>query len=215
MPNKFYSRLTISLLVLGLCAFVGASAYRALRIRTRIFETLRVDVVVATRDIRIGERIEQGDVRLAELPGNFPVACFRDKSLVVWHRLILPILEGNVVCPNHLAIEEQDTFTWPPNMRAVSVAIGEIVGTTDLLRPGTRVDVLLSTHPYGRRERSATLLKSVCEILVTSGPKKSPGGLRQIFAVLLLSPEDAQKLSRARRRGQIGLSVLDEFSRCI
>ena len=208
-----HDRLTISLLALALFAHVSAGVYRTSHVRTNVSETPRADFVVATRDIVIGKRIEQGDVSLSKLPGNSPAACFRDKSLVVGHRVILPISEGNPVCPSHLAIKDEDTFTWPPDMRAVSVAVGEIVGTTGFLEAGTHVDVLLSRTLKGRRERTTTVLKNVCEIVVAQVP--STGSLRPSVSVLLLSPDDAQKLARVRRRGEIRLSVLHRLQSCM
>ena len=202
------------LLALALCAFVTAGVYRILHIRTKDSETSRVDVVVATRDLRPEERIGEGDIKIAQLQRNdFPRACFRDKSLVVGHRVILPISEGNIICPSDLATEDEKNFTWP-EMRAVSVAVGEIVGTTDSPEPGTHVDILLTRTLNGGRERTTTVLKNVCEIAVAKGP--STGRLRQsVSVVLLLSPDDALKVAQARRRGEIRLSVLYGLPNCL
>jgi Flp pilus assembly protein CpaB len=208
--------LVIGPLALALCAFVTAGVHHILHIRTKDSETSRVDVVVATHDLGPEERIGEEDIKIAiaKLQRNdFPLACFRDKSLVVGHRVILPISEGNIICPSDLATKDEKNFTWP-EMRAVSVTVGEIVGTTDFPEAGTHVDILLTRTLNGGRERTTTVLKNACEIAVAEGP--STGGLRQsVSVVLLLSPDHALKVAQGRRRGEIRLSVLFGLPNCL
>jgi len=200
--------------LLALCTLVTVAVYRILHLGTRDSETSRVDVAVATRDLRPEERIGEGDIKIAQLPGNeIPPACFRDKSQVGGHQVILPISKGNIIRHSDLATTEESHFRWP-DMRAVSVGVGEIVSTTGFLEPGTRVDVLLSRAPKGGRKRTTTVLKNVCEIVAAQGP--SPGALRQSVSIfLLLSPDDAQKLAQVRQSGQIRLSVLQGLPSCM
>ena len=201
--------------LLALAAFVTLGVYRILDIRTTDSEASRVDVVVTTRDLMPEERIGEGDIKIVhQLPGkDFPPACFRDKSQVGGHRVILPISKGDIVCQSHLATINESDFRWP-DMRAVSVAVGEIVSTTGFLEPGMRVDVLLNRTSKGVRKRTATVLKNVCEIVVAQG--LSPSALLPSVSVfLLLSPADAQKLAQVRQSGQIRLSVLRGLPSCM
>jgi Flp pilus assembly protein CpaB len=75
----------------------------------------------------------------------------------------------------------------PPGMRAVSVCVKKVVAVTDLVFPGTRLDVLLAT----------TVLENVAVIAVDRQRHCTP------VITLLLSPDDAQKLTGAKGRIQL------------
>src|SRR5690349_21859904 len=126
---------------------------------------------------------------------------------------MLPVMRGDVICPRNLAIEVEDDLA-RPDMRAVSVSVSGIVGSTGFVQRGAHVDVLLSGDP--RREHATTVLKNVCVIAMAQEPEHNSVGLSQMVSLfLLLSPDDAQKLARFERHGKIRLSVLDGFSSCM
>jgi pilus assembly protein CpaB len=204
--------LFIGLPVLMLCVLVSAGVYGILRFRTKVSEASRVDVLVAARDLRAGEQIEERDIQVANLPVNtLPQGCIGDKSLALGHTVMLPVAKGDLICRRNLAVEDEHSFT-QPDMRAVLVPANEIVGSTGLVKRGTHVDVLLSLEPRGRRERTITVLKNARVIALAQEPENNSVGLHQMASVfLLLSPDDAQKLARLRRHGKIRLSVLNGF----
>jgi pilus assembly protein CpaB len=121
----------------------GAQAYGAL-----------VEVVVTTRDIAAGERIEPADIRLAELPRDLvpdgaisrlePGATARD-----------PLVAGEAIVPARLATlgAEGLAASLAPDERAVAIPID---GHRPELRIGQRVDVLASTPPSSTATRPDT-----------------------------------------------------------
>jgi pilus assembly protein CpaB len=95
-------------------------------------------------------------------------------------------------------------------MRAVSVRVNEIVSVAGFVTPGTRVDVLLTGTPTGGTEpQTTTVLKNVA--VIAAGPRleRSVTGEAQTSAVitLLVSPDDAQRLTLASAEGHIQLSL--------
>ena len=97
----------------------------------------------------------------------------------------------------------------PPGMRAVSVRVSDVIGVVGFVMPGTRVDVLLLTgNPTsGSEEQTTTVLENVA--VIASGQKldRSSSGEPQNTPVitLLVSPEDAKKLTLACSKGRIRL----------
>ena len=98
----------------------------------------------------------------------------------------------------------------PPGMRAVSVRVNEVVQVAGFVGPGTRVDVLVSGNPTGSNEPVITTLLENIEVLA-AGQKmeRNASGEPQTVPVitLLVSPEDAQKLTLASNEGHIQLAL--------
>jgi pilus assembly protein CpaB len=98
----------------------------------------------------------------------------------------------------------------PPGMRAVSVRVNDVVSVAGFVVPGTRVDVLLTGNPTGaNQEQTTTVLENVAVIATGPTLARTPSGEPQISAVitLLVSPDDAQKLTLAQAQGRIQLSL--------
>jgi pilus assembly protein CpaB len=95
-------------------------------------------------------------------------------------------------------------------MRAVSVRVNEVVAVAGFVVPGTRVDVLLTGNPTGTNEPLTTTVLENVEVLA-AGQKlqRSAQGEPQSVPVitLLVSPEDAQKLTMASNEGRIQLAL--------
>src|SRR6184192_3220665 len=135
--------LMIGFVALALGAIVSYSVYRTLQSRTGGDAPPGVDIVVAANDIPIGAKVGDNDVKVVRFPAaDLPPNCFHLKSSVVGRGAILPIAKGEFFLPNKLAGENAGyglSALIPPGMRAVSV-----LGVTDSVVPGTRVDVLLT-----------------------------------------------------------------------
>src|SRR5207237_6267008 len=98
----------------------------------------------------------------------------------------------------------------PPGMRAVSVRVNEVVAVAGFVIPGTRVDVLLTGAPGGNSEQqTTTVLKNVAVIAAGQRLERNSAGEPQMAPVitLLVSPDDAQKLTLASTEGHIQLTL--------
>jgi pilus assembly protein CpaB len=205
--------LMIGVVALGLAAFVAFNVYRALQSGTGANQQM-AEVLVAANDIPIGAKIEDKDVRPARFPATeLPANCYHLKTSVVGRGAVLPIARGEFFLPNKLAGENAGyglPALIPPGMRAVSVRVNEVIGVAGFVVPGTRVDVLLTGNPSGAPDQqTTTVLENVAVIASGQRLEKTAGGEPQTSPVitLLVSPDDAQKLTLASTQGKIQLAL--------
>src|SRR5438132_5807584 len=173
-----------------------------------------VDVVVAATDIQVEAKIEGRDVKIVRLPAeDLPANVFRGKTHVVGRGVVLPVSKGEFILPNKLAAENAGSgmpALIPPGMRAVSVRVNEVVSVAGFVMPGTRVDVLLTGNPSGASEQqTTTVLENVAVIATGQRLERNAAGDPQSTPVitLLVSPDDAQKLTLASTQGRIQLAL--------
>ena len=206
--------LLIGVVALALGAFVSFAVYRNLQSRAGGNNAPGVDVVIATGDIQVGGKIEDKDVKVVRFPsGDLPPSCFHQKSSVVGRGVVLPIAKGEFVLPLKLAGENAGfglPSLIPPGMRAISVRVNEVVSVAGFVLPGTRVDVLLTGNPSGASEQqTTTVLENVAVIATGQRLERNSAGDPQMTPVitLLVSPDDAQKLTLATTQGRIQLAL--------
>jgi pilus assembly protein CpaB len=206
--------LMIGFVALALGAVVSFAVYRALKSGTGGDAPPGVDVVIAANDVPVGAKVEERDVKVvrysaADLPPN----CFHLKSSVIGRGAVLPIAKGEFFLPNKLAGENAGSgmpSLIPPGMRAMSVRVNEVIGVAGFVVPGTRVDVLLTGNPSGANtQQTTTVLENVAVIATGQKLEKNTAGDPQLTPVitLLVSPDDAQKLTLATTEGKIQLSL--------
>ena len=205
--------LMIGVLALALGSIAGLFAYRNLQSRSGSGES-GVPVVVAGDDIQVGARIEEHDVRIANLPpSSLPANTYDRRSKVLGHGVVVPIAKGEFILPSKLAGEEAGAglpSLIPNGMRAVSVRVNEVVSVAGFVTPGTRVDVLLTGTPEGGNDQqTTTVLQNVRVIAAGHTLEHSATGEAQNTAVitLLVSPDDAQRLTLASSQGHIQLAL--------
>lgn len=206
--------LLIGFVALALGAIVSFMVYRTLQTRTGADASPGVDVVVAANDISVGSKVTEGDVKVvrytaADLPAN----AFHLKTSVVGRGAILPIAKGEFFLPSKLAGENAGSGMQsliPPGMRAVSVRVNEVIGVAGFVVPGTRVDVLLTGNPSGANDQqTTTVLENVAVIATGQKLERNTAGEPLVTPVitLLVSPDDAQKLTLATTQGKIQLAL--------
>jgi pilus assembly protein CpaB len=204
--------LIIGFLALVLGAFVSHSVYRMLQPWTAVPARPGVDVVVAARDLQVGIKVEDEDVKIAKFHADdLPPNCFHDKSKVVGRGVLLPMAMGDFVFPSKLAAENGDRFSAlsSPGMRAVSVRVSGMAGVAGFVQPGARVDVLVTRTPKDRNEQTATVLKNIAVIAVGHKVERGSDGYAQLVSIvtLLVSPNEARELTLASLRGRVHLSL--------
>jgi len=206
--------LMIGLLALVLGAFVSFSVYRTVTAKVTANNEPVAEIVVSAADLQVGSRVGDNDVRLARFPASLvPAGAFKQRSQVVGRGVILPITKGEFVLSNKLAAENAGSglpSLIPPGMRAVSVRVNEVVSVAGFVTPGARVDVLLTGNPTSSSEpQTNTVLENVEVVAVGQKLERNTTGDAQSAPVitLLVSPDDAQKLTLASTQGKIQLSL--------
>jgi len=204
--------LLIGFIALAMGAFVSFVVYRNLQSRTSTKTPPGEEVIIAADDLQVGTKIEDKDIRLAHFPsGDLPAGVFHSKTKVVGRGVVLPISKGEFVLTNKLAGENAGAglpSLIPPGMRAVSVRVNDTTSVSGFVQPGTRVDVLLTGNPQGSNEQqTTTVLENVAVIATGQKLERNQAGEAQNAPVvtLLLSPDDAQRLTLASSQGHIQL----------
>jgi pilus assembly protein CpaB len=206
--------LLIGILALGVGALVSYMVYTTLRRTVATVKQANTQVVVAALDLQVGAKLEDKDLQEIRLPGaNLPQGYYQNKADVLGRGVVVPIAKGEFILPSKLAAENAGAglpSLIPPGMRAVSVRVNEVVAVAGFVIPGTRVDVLLTGNPRGTDEPLTTTVLENVEVLA-AGQKlqRSSQGEPQSVPVitLLVSPEDAQKLTMASNEGRIQLAL--------
>jgi pilus assembly protein CpaB len=173
-----------------------------------------VEVMVAANDLQVGNRVEEHDIRIIRVPAaDLPPGAPRKRSDVIGHGVIMPISKGEFILPNRLAPENAGAglpALIPPGMRAVSVRVNDVASVSGFVTPGTRVDVLVTAAAVGSGEQQTTTVLQNVQVLASGHTlERSSTGEAQNAAVitLLVTPEDAQRLTLATNEGRIQLAL--------
>jgi pilus assembly protein CpaB len=206
--------LLIGFVALALGAFVSLVVYRNLQSRTSSKTPPGEEIIVAADDLQVGSKIEDKDIRLVRFPsGDLPAGVFHLKTKGVGRGVVLPISKGEFILTNKLAGENAGSglpSLIPPGMRAVSVRVNDTTSVSGFVQPGTRVDVLLTGNPQGSNEQqTTTVLENVAVIATGQKLERNSAGEAQSFPVvtLLVSPDDAERLTLASSQGHIQLAL--------
>ena len=169
-------------------------------------------VMVAANDLQVGARIEEADIKVIQIPSSdLPPGAPRLKADVKGHGVIIPIPKGQFILPSELAGENAGAglpSLIPPGMRAVSVKVNEVISVAGFVTAGTRVDVLVTGAANGSGEKqTTTVLQNVAVLASGTTLERNTSGDAHNTAVitLLVTPEDAQRLTLATSEGHIQL----------
>jgi pilus assembly protein CpaB len=206
----------IGSLSLVIAAFVTLVAYKKFRPVAAGPRQVAM-VVVADTDLALGSRIAPADLRVAEYPvANLPDGTFQGMADVVGRGVIMPIHKNEVVLASRLASAKAGAglpSLIPSGKRALSVQVNEVISVAGFVAPGTHVDVLLTGRPLtsGAQDvMTTTVLENVEVLAAGQEMQQNPeGGKPRAVTVitLLVTPEEAQKLTLASSEGHIQLSL--------
>jgi pilus assembly protein CpaB len=172
-------------------------------------------IVVAAEPLQLGTRIDASKLRLISWPNSAPmVGTFHTIEECANRALITPVSENEPILDKKLAPVEAGgglPATIPEGMRAVSVAVNEVVGVAGFVIPGTMVDVLVTgtmTGPTGG-SITRTILENVRVLAAGQKMEQDREGKPQTVPVitLLVTPENATKLTMASNLGKIQLAL--------
>jgi pilus assembly protein CpaB len=205
--------LMIGALALALGLIAGGFVYQKLQKGSGAGNEPGVEVIVAAEDLQVGAKVEEHDIKIIRIPASdMPAGAPRRRADVIGHGVIIPISKGEFILNNKLAGENVTGLPSliTPGMRAVSVRVNEVVSVAGFVTPGTRVDVLLTGTPTGGNDpQTTTVLQDVRVLAAGHTLEKSATGEAQNTPVitLLVTPEDAQKLTLASSEGHIQLAL--------
>lgn len=119
-----------------------------------------------------------------------------------------PILEPKLFAAGE---EAQAVLPVPAGMRAITVAVDEVVGVAGFVQPGMMVDVVTTMDIEGEVVTRFLLQKvKVLACAQDAKRKDDPEAKVVSSATLAVSPVDAEKLILAADRGKIRLAMRDQ-----
>ncbi len=206
----------------GAVAVVGARNYIGERVaqeKARLqprHET--VDVVVAKRELRRGERVGGETMAVRALPrdvapgGAVTPATF---DAVVGQRLAVPLRAGEPLLASAVASVDTAPISSRvrPGIRAMTISVDEVNSLSGMLQPGDRIDLLLSVRPPAAGgaappEVTRTVMQGVT-VMATGRQSRAPSGDEPVGArpytsiTVEVDPEQAQRLVVAQRSGRL------------
>lgn len=208
--------LLISIAV-GVLAFWLTARYLQAERRRLEGRTVKIQVVVAARDLPTGTVIKKSDIAMASVPkdeisGRAVLADdYRD---ILERKLVFNVGFGRAVLWSDVGVEDfgegklADTVS--KGLRAVSISVDAVASVSGLVRPDDRVDILGTFSSPSRRNpgeietTTLTVLQDV-SVLATGarmGRRAGPGarvsqtGMRGFSTVTLeVSPREAELLA--------------------
>jgi len=209
-------------LMIGLAAaiviafFLSIFVYRQLKNAAVVRPVTTRQIVVAAVPLQVGARVDSSNLKLISWPGGEPVAGMFTRIEDCTNRaLITPVVENEPILDAKLAPVAAGAglpATIPEGMRALSVAVNDVVGVAGFVIPGTMVDVLVTGQVgsgSGSDNVTRTILENVRVLAAGQKVEQDREGKPQTVPVitLLVSPEDAAKLTMASTEGKIQLAL--------
>lgn len=207
-------------LALVVALFASAYVYRQLQSTQHAAAAQPVRqarIVVASGSVMLGQALAASDVTLMDWPeGKQPAGSLTRVDDAVGRAAITPLVAGQPILDQELAPRESGAglpVAIPGGMRAVSVGVDDIIAVAGFVTPGTLVDVLV-TGAGAAGPVTSTVLERV-RVLAVGQQVQAVSGKPQTAPVvtLLVSPEDAEKLTLAAADGKIHLALRNTADR--
>jgi pilus assembly protein CpaB len=207
--------LAVALGAAGAASFV---VYRVVSsIPVREIEVASLQAVVAAKTIPVGTLVTRDHVKLVSWPARNPVpGSFTSIDAVVNRGAIAEMAENEPLTESRLAPLGAGGGlppTIPEGMRAISVRTNEVIGVAGFVIPGTRVDVVVTLRRDQQSEAISRAVVSNVQVL-TAGTRFDQEKARNdgkpipsTVVTLLVTPQDAERISLAANEGQITLTL--------
>jgi pilus assembly protein CpaB len=211
----------IGLIVLAVAVVIGITAVFGLfNLQKARASANNATVVVAARNVDLGQALTPNMVRLQAWPANaIPEGAFTsiDDVAGAQPRVALRALEANEpILASRVSGEGGRatlSATIAPGHRAVAIPVNDVVGVAGFVLPGDYVDVLLTRNEqaqsYNNEDmRTDLLIANVRVLAVDQSANESENDPQVASAVTIeVTPEDGQKVALARQIGTLSLAL--------
>jgi pilus assembly protein CpaB len=211
--NRRNRTLIVLFVAVGLASAATLLVYRAIsRIPVRQVEVASTYVAVAAQDLPMGIRLTKDHVKLVGWPSSNPVqGSFTTADPLVGRGLVQGVKANEPLTESKLAPIAAGAGlppSIPPGMRALSVRVNDVVGVAGFAVPGTRVDVLVTLNK-GDSSMSRAVVSNVQVLtagtLYDQEQAKDGRPIPSTVVTLLLTPEDAERITLAQSAGGVTL----------
>ena len=201
----------------GLVASIGITQVMAKRDSKTVVTTGEMDTIfVAMEDIPMGDPITAQMIKLEEWPkGRIPPEALTKIKDVERRRPKTKIYKGSPILDNQLLDKDESergaTTHIPKGYRVVSVKVDNVSGGGSMILPGDRVDVLV--HLRKSQDVDITTTRTILQDVKVFAVNDvfdldSTDGNSRLAAQtisLVVTPEDAEKLTLASELGKVRL----------
>ncbi len=222
MRNRIGMVLLLALLSGGLAAYLAFTVLRnpASPSAERSGEAM-VEVAVAARDMGLGHELVPEDIRMQRWPASaVPPGYATSKDEIVGRGLITPVITNEPLMATKLGLKEAGgglPITLQPGMRAVSVSVNEVIAVAGFVRPGTRVDIMVTLEdaPGVGEPLTQIFMEDVKVLTANQAYQPNPNGEPTPYTVATLevTPEQAEKLKLATEKGRIHFALRNTLDR--
>ncbi len=175
------------------------------------------EVVVAKADLAWGTKLTPEMVQVVNYPSNaLPDGYYKNvddlKDAVLLHDLKTnePILKSKLASGKDVG--QGVAAVTDPMKRAMSVKVDEVIGVSGFIKPGDRVDIMVTIEPDSRSARPiAKLILENIKVLAAglqyekNGSEKDPKPVQVM--TLEVDIEEAEKLALASTQGKLRLAL--------
>lgn len=181
-------------------------------------------VVIAADSMEAGRRLEASSLKLMHIPAQkMPKDSFPKAGLLTGRVLRSPVAKGEVIVESKLAPRGSGgglAAVVGPGYRAMTVKVDDVIGVGGFVKPGDRVDVVVTyaKGPFRNDPVSRTVLQDVTVLTVGAevqkGVKSRRAKVRRTNVVALkLTPKQAELLALASLEGKLLLSLRNQNDR--
>ena len=173
-------------------------------------ENSTIKVVVATRDLQIGTRLQPSMLETVSWPVSAPIKSPLNSTDKAYDRVInMPVLKGEPILETKLAALGQQgglSSVLKDGKRAVTVKVNEIVGVAGFALPGNFVDVMANIPDKDNNPVSKIVLERIQVLAVAQDVASNENKPRVVSAVTLeVTPQEAEIIDLARSVGALSL----------
>lgn len=179
----------------------------------KVVESEAVPVVVAAVDLPWGTKLNSEMIkRTPYLKESLPPGYFSDSDAMEGRVLIVSLKQNEPILETKLAPTSVSTggvsAVVTPGKRAISVKGDKVLGISGFIKPGNRVDVLV-TLKHGKKETTKIVLENV--LVLASGKEiqeNDKGNPSPVDVYTMeVTPEEGEKLTLAATKGKLQFAL--------
>jgi pilus assembly protein CpaB len=174
--------------------------------------TPKAAVVTIARPVPAYTKLGPDDVVVKEMPADLvPTGALREASMASNRLTKAPMFPGEAVIDAKLFAAGQETpssLPLPKGMRAVTVAVNEVVGVAGFISVGSFVDVI-ATMEVDQKAVSRIILQGIQVLAAAQNPQPEDEARAKIVSsvTLAVTPQAAEELTMATEKGTIRLAM--------
>jgi pilus assembly protein CpaB len=212
MAAKRYSFIFYAAVIVALVSTFGV--YRVLETAKESARIVTGPVVIAQKDMAEGAAIDRMAVAVVQWPvATIPVGAFTSIDSVVGRVARVTLFTGDPLVPGRLAPDGTGPgleVKIAQGKRAVSFRINDVSGIAGLIRPNSRVDIVVVMDGAADKGRLAKVFLQNMRILaIGSAPQPTEDGrpMNATVATVEATPDEGEQIALVTTQGQIQLML--------